>query len=167
MCCLSSEHTHPSPSLPFQHLHHHPCRYVSRRTGPTDEPLTSPHLSRNSDPLGNFRYSLEHAPQSYFTLRGGSWVFIHNSSPSLGECCSPKASKDSFSAREGPQAKECRFWQLDVSLVCAEPVKVLPAALSPRSVRAPSPHSAPGMGGWRDGGVGVRGGGAMGGGRGL
>lgn len=78
-------------------------------------------------------------------------MFIHNSSPSLGKCCSPEGSKDSFCAREGPQAKECRFWQLDVSLVCAEPVKVLPAALSPCSVRASSPHSAPGMGGWRDG----------------
>ena len=94
-------------------------------------------------------------------------MFIHNSGPSLGECCSPEGSKESFRAREGPQAKECRFWQLDVSLVCAEPVKVLPAALSPSSVRASSPHSAPGMGSWRDGGVGVRGGGAMGGGRGL
>ena len=82
-------------------------------------------------------------------------MFIHNSSPSLGECCSPEGSKESFSAREGPQAKECRFWQLDVSLVCAEPVKVLPAALSPRSVRAPSRYSAPGMESWRDGRAGV------------
>lgn len=90
-------------------------------------------VTRTQSHWGTWGHSLELALQSCLTQRGGSWGIYTQLHPSLAESFPEeelipwhfwpalRVSKASSTARE----KKCRFWQLEVRLLCAGMVKTV------------------------------------------